>query len=189
MMQQPKTGQDLIVEQCFTPEQCDEIINFGGNWIEGTVQKFNAQLTDKQHRSVLLSKDNLPEDFIESLYFKILQINNRTFRYHLEGFVIHDLPRIFKYSADRKDHYVWHRDTLLRPELGTCRKLSFSIQLSNSADYDGGDLEFLPEQKNPLQRQQGSIILFPSYLTHRVSPITRGTRHVIVGWIYGPYFK
>lgn len=189
MINHPKTGSDLVVDQCFTPEQCDEIIKIGGNWIEGTVQKFNAQLTDREHRSVLLSKDNLPEELIEGLYFKILQLNNKTFRYHLEGFEIHDLPRIFKYSGNREDHYVWHRDTLKIPEKGTTRKLSFSIQLSDPNEYEGGDLEFMPAMKDPAMKRQGSIILFPSYLTHRVSPVTSGTRFVIVGWIHGPEFK
>jgi PKHD-type hydroxylase len=188
-MNHPKSGSDIIVDQCFTVDQCEEIIKIGNNWIEGTVQKFNTQLTSREHRSVLLSKDNLPEELIESLYFKLLQINNRSFRYHLEGFELHDLPRIFKYSADRQDHYEWHRDTLKNLEKGTVRKLSFSIQLSDPANYDGGDLEFLPSLKDPAMRRQGAIVVFPSYLTHRISKITQGTRYVIVGWIHGPEFR
>jgi PKHD-type hydroxylase len=184
-----KISSELLVEKCFTDKECDEIISYGADWIEGTIQKLNCQLPDKERRSVLISKENLPEELIQSLYFKIMQINQKTFRYHIEGFVLHDLPRIFKYSHERNDHYTWHRDTLFDPNNQTVRKLSFSIQLTNSDEYEGGDLEFMPQLINPLQRQKGFMIVFPPYLVHRVTPITKGVRHVIVGWIHGPSFR
>jgi PKHD-type hydroxylase len=99
------------------------------------------------------------------------------------------LPRVFKYSAERKDHYVWHRDTLSIPSKESERKLSFSIQLSDPNSYQGGDLEFLPDMPGIYKKAQGSLLIFPSYLTHRVSAVTQGTRYVIVGWIHGPMFK
>lgn len=184
-----KTSSELIVEQLFTEEECDEIISYGADWTEGTIQKFNHQIPDRERRSVLISKENLPEELIQRLYFKIMQLNVKTFRFHLEGFVLHDLPRIFKYSAEREDHYGWHRDTLFDPNNQTGRKLSFSIQLTDSKDYDGGDLEFMPQLTNPLQRRKGFLVVFPPYLVHRVTPITRGTRYAIVGWMHGPSFR
>lgn len=184
----PKTFNDIVVDKCFDNDQCDEIIKIGGDWIEGTVQAFNSQITMRDKRSVLISKNNLPEELIENIFFKIFQINKKTFRYHIEGFEIHDLPRIFRYESDRKDHYVWHRDSLSIPGKSV-RKLSFSIQLSDPADYQGGDLEFMPENTNALMKQKGNIIVFPSYITHRVSPMLYGARYAIVGFIHGPEWK
>lgn len=184
-----KTGNHLIVEPIFTPQQCEEIIALSGDWIEGTVQKFSTPMTDREHRSVEISKKNLPEELLERIFEKVFYINRHTFRYHLEGYEIHDLPRIFRYSDNRNDHYVWHRDTLSIPAKGSERKLSFSIQLSDPGSYVGGDLEFLPELTSPFKRNQGNILIFPSYLTHRITPMTEGVRYVIVGWIHGPEFR
>ena len=38
-------------------------------------------------------------------------------------------------------------------------------------------------------REQGSIIVFPSFVYHQVTPVTRGMRHSLVGWIAGPTFR
>jgi PKHD-type hydroxylase len=68
----------------------------------------------------------------------------------------------------------------------TQRKLTFVIQLSNENDYDGGDL-IIHTSSIPsyAPRQQGSITVFPSFLLHEVTPITRGERYSLVGWCYG----
>jgi PKHD-type hydroxylase len=69
------------------------------------------------------------------------------------------------------------------------RKLSFTVQLSDSDAYTGGDLEFLevpssPELREQL-RQKGTVIVFPSFLQHRVTEITEGQRHALVSWREG----
>lgn len=74
------------------------------------------------------------------------------------------------------------------------RKLSIVIQLNNpGVDYEGGDFEFLGGFPHPeLQEQmktQGSILVFPSYLEHRVNRVTKGVRHSLVSWIEGPLWK
>lgn len=84
--------------------------------------------------------------------------------------------------------YDWHED--LGENLISKRKLSISIQLCDPQDYDGGDLEFV----NPLPyksefRQQGAAIIFPSFLSHRVTAVTRGTRWSLIAWVFGPPFR
>ena len=65
-----------------------------------------------------------------------------------------------------------------------------TIQLSDSNDYKGGDLQFIHTEEHKSKiRQKGDIIIFPSYVWHRVTPITEGKRHALVGWIHGPAFK
>ena len=70
------------------------------------------------------------------------------------------------------------------------RKLSFSIQLTNPDLYEGGDLNIYKE-KTPIQasRALGTINFFPSYVLHRVTPVTKGYRNCLVGWVSGPKFK
>ena len=67
------------------------------------------------------------------------------------------------------------------------------IQLSDPKDYEGGILQLYsqrhPEPPREELQQRGSIIVFPSFLKHRVIPVTRGIRYSLVGWIEGPQFR
>ena len=72
-----------------------------------------------------------------------------------------------------------------------CRKLSFTLQLSDPSTYDGGDFRICSGKNfdsEPL-RQFGTLIVFPSWILHEVTPVTRGTRRSLVGWCIGPDFK
>jgi len=78
--------------------------------------------------------------------------------------------------------------------MGNVRKISVTINLVDGTEYEGGNLEFdfgtlsgkdrikICEEIKP----KGSIIVFPSFLPHRVSPITKGTRYSLVLWSLGP---
>jgi PKHD-type hydroxylase len=97
-----------------------------------------------------------------------------------------------------KQFYTWHTDMGLETQFN--RKLSMSVQLDDPKDYEGGDLLFdIRDQigdnhpsrivNQPELRQQGTIIVFPSFVYHKVTPVTKGTRHSLVMWSYGDAFK
>ena len=72
------------------------------------------------------------------------------------------------------------------------RKLSMTVLLSNS--FEGGDFEFTSYGKEeciitPVEMNQGDIVVFPSWMEHRVAPITKGIRYSLVTWFVGPPFK
>lgn len=80
--------------------------------------------------------------------------------------------------------------------VGKTRKLSLTLNLTPEGHYDGGDLKFDlgPHADNRFRicdqaRSQGSIIIFPSFIHHCVTPITRGTRYSLVIWCLGYPFK
>ena len=79
------------------------------------------------------------------------------------------------------DHYSWHVDG--HPGDNTPRALSISVLLT--ANFEGGQMEFrrpgAPQLKRP-----GDIVLFHSWETHRVAPITRGVRDSLVVWLKVP---
>ena len=68
------------------------------------------------------------------------------------------------------------------------RKLSFSIQLSDPDDYEGGNLQLLDEGGSNylVQDREDVSVLFDSRTQHRVLKVTKGTRKSIVGWVVGP---
>jgi len=81
--------------------------------------------------------------------------------------------------------------------VGKIRKLSITINLNKPGEYDGGNLKFDygPHAQGKRFhecteiRPQGSIIVFPSYMYHQVTPVTRGTRYSLVLWSVGQPFK
>jgi PKHD-type hydroxylase len=113
------------------------------------------------------------------------------------GFDVSDLPSIQlgEYDATYKGHYDWHEDLDFVNPRPFQRKLSLIVQLSNPTDYDGG--EFLIDHDQPAAgtpdhmkfRDRGTIIVFPSFLRHKVMPVTRGTRNSLVSWAEGPNFR
>ena len=108
------------------------------------------------------------------------------------GFDISGICRYIQHTEYNKgSFYSWHQDSFLgEAKQGMYeRKLSFTVQLSDSDAYTGGDLEFMdipsmPEVKEKL-RQRGTVIVFPSFLQHRVTEVTEGQRHALVGWREG----
>lgn len=91
-------------------------------------------------------------------------------------------------------HYTWHMDTFAGAD-GSARKLSIVVQLDAPSEYEGGDLQIRAlhsfESIYTLEtiRPRGSVVVFPGFLTHRVTPVTRGTRRSLVGWFRGPKFQ
>ncbi|QJR10668.1 PKHD-type hydroxylase YbiX [Usitatibacter rugosus] len=83
--------------------------------------------------------------------------------------------------------FEWHSD--LTAGRASNRKLSVSIQLSDPADYRGGELELCPHGVMKGFRARGSVLVFPAYIPHRVLRIESGVRHAMVAWIHGPAFR
>jgi len=72
---------------------------------------------------------------------------------------------------------------------GKVRKLSVTVQLSNSKDYTGGEL-CLYEDNKPIimNKSQGYLIVFPSFIMHQVKQVTQGERCSLVCWMGGNQF-
>ena len=81
--------------------------------------------------------------------------------------------------------------------VGKIRKLSVTVNLTSPEEYEGGNLKFDLGKHNKggqfheadVAREQGTIIVFPSYINHCVTPVTRGTRYSLVLWCSGRPFK
>jgi PKHD-type hydroxylase len=83
-------------------------------------------------------------------------------------------------------HYDWHIDSKA-PINNVQRKLSISILLND--DFEGGGLEFDFQRGENVLKSQGDVVVFPSFLHHRVNPVTDGVRYSAVTWGYGPAFR
>jgi PKHD-type hydroxylase len=94
-----------------------------------------------------------------------------------------------EYLAEDDGHYTWHQD--IGPGMASQRKVSITVQLSESDEYEGGDLELWRGGNNVVSAQRGAgvTVLFPSYLMHRVTKVTKGKRRSFVLWVGGQHYK
>jgi len=72
----------------------------------------------------------------------------------------------------------------------SCRKLSMVVQLSDPAGYIGGNLQLMVSgAAKSMPRDRGSVVIFPSWQVHRVTPLESGVRYSLVAWIWGESFR
>ena len=118
----------------------------------------------------------------------VREANGRWFGFDLDGF--HDPLQATLYEAQVRGRYDWHIDRGTHVNNNPPRKLTVVAQLSDSASYTGGDLEILVDRSpQSLDRTPGSVHVLPSFVLHRITPVTAGSRLAIVGWITGPKFR
>ena len=99
--------------------------------------------------------------------------------------------QVTRYTKD--GFYAWHKDGIgshneVRNDNGNVRKLSMTLVLND--DYEDGNFEIAGHGEVELVPRlgEGSIIVFPSFMDHRVTPVTKGTRYSLVAWFVGPPF-
>lgn len=96
--------------------------------------------------------------------------------------------QLTEYPANQEGHYDWHTD--VGAGRTSMRKISITIQVSGPSEYEGGALQFMSRRSpQTAERQAGAAYVFPSYLLHRVMPVTAGVRRSIVVWVSGPPFR
>jgi predicted 2-oxoglutarate/Fe(II)-dependent dioxygenase YbiX len=111
--------------------------------------------------------------------------NTTTYDFNLIGIIDQDFPQVFSYSEG--DFYNWHIDLSVA---APSRKLTFIINLSDPAECEGGELEFLNVDTSQSNTSaQGHCLVFPSYTPYRITPVSKGHKHVIIGHVHGAVFK
>jgi len=106
---------------------------------------------------------------------------------------------------EKGEYYGWHTDQghenlkhVNKNINGKIRKLSLTLQLTDKTEYEGGDfqLKWIDSKKGDLSRiitvdgakDIGTIIIFPSFIWHQISPVTKGKRESLVNWSVGKSF-
>ena len=80
--------------------------------------------------------------------------------------------------------YGRHVDDAVMGSPPTRTDLSFTLFISDPADYEGGELMLeMSDGDHSYKLDEGSLILYPSTMLHWVQPVRSGTRNVVVGWI------
>lgn len=67
---------------------------------------------------------------------------------------------------------------------GARADVSFTLFLSDPESYDGGELTISDRlEDRQVKLMPGEAIVYPSNTLHRVEPVTRGQRLVVIGWV------
>jgi hypothetical protein len=195
--------------ELFTPDECTDIINNAlNNWEEQESmiqQDANGEIKahfvkDLDYRNLTLFMPPITEgDLFDKIIDIIMSFNNYKEGYGFDIQGMAELPNMMRYRAadihpkGKPGKYDWHLD--VGPgAVPSMRKLSYSILL-NAGEYEGGELEFHTDRDMEVYSGQtttdacGKMLLFPSYLVHRVRPVTKGIRYAMVGWVHGASFK
>lgn len=172
----------------FSPAECARITA-----ATEIAQAADARLVrgDRDHnlrRAELVWIDDLPEmSWVTDRLIDVVREVNRAFGFDLDA--MQESPQVARYGAERAGHFGWHSD-IGDGALAARRKLTVVVQLSEPGAYGGGTLELMPSANvitAPVAR--GAAVAFPSFVLHRVAPVTRGTRHSLTIWAHGPAFR
>jgi PKHD-type hydroxylase len=118
-----------------------------------------------------------------------MEANNALWKFDLHSSL--DNIQYTEYYDVEGGHYGWHQD--IGPGHLSTRKVSITVQLSDDDEYEGGDLEYWRggtlDNIEKAPRGKGVVFIFPSFMMHRVAPITKGTRRSFVLWVGGSHYK
>lgn len=122
--------------------------------------------------------------------FIVDQTNNDVYQFNLWGY---DSFQYSEYHSDDDGHYNWHQDLAFGGLDYTSRKLSLVLLLNDpTTDFSGGEFQVHFGNNNmesTISFDKGGVVLFPSFLNHRVAKVTSGIRKSITLWVTGPKFK
>ena len=160
--------------------------------IDSHIKDINVGVVPRSRQSIVRWFANNEE--IDWLFKKIInsihKANQENFDYILKYF--EDL-QFTEYNEVQKSFYGKHCDCDRNGDMHNyidIRKLSFSIQLSDPKDYEGGELILYNDKsKKVMPKEKGTIIFFSSDLQHEVTPVLKGTRYSIVSWVRGPNLR
>ena len=123
---------------------------------------------------------------LDDVVTKCLEVNKEQYGFNIWPVLDSDFVNYNTYSSGNK--YDWHKDT--EPD-STTRDTKFTILINLSTKkYEGGNLEHYSYGAHEVKElnDPGSVVMFPSYVYHKVTPITKGERKSLVIFISGPKF-
>jgi PKHD-type hydroxylase len=174
-------------ENGFTTQEIDTIVNGSLDYEFQKAVIMDEGNTDKFRKSNIkwLPFDSKWEWVIDKIMSQVTEANNAIWNFELKSII--DNIQYTEYEGNG-GHYDWHLD--IGPGSISHRKISITIQLSDPEEYVGGDLQIMTgSEYTTVPRGKGTVVVFPSFLLHRVVPLTSGNRKSLVLWVGGEHYK
>lgn len=181
--------QPLEIRDVFTARECQNIISSVQSIASAEAGLVGGLLMDNARRSRIfwLDEEGGSAWVFRRLLDTFAAANRGHFEFALEEFS--ERMQVARYSAQANGFFDWHIDFGEGP-VAARRKLTMVVQLSDGESYEGGELE---TNSDGVVRQAcrlaGAALLLPSFVLHRVSPVTHGERYSLTLWSHGPAFR
>ncbi len=176
-------------DNIFTTEELDsieKIVKDSDLEIGELSDENSIDLTIRDSKIKFINSDNIENRWIFERFTSVVNnANERFFKFNLNRI------ESLQYTVyNEGQFYQDHIDLGYRNPNNAIRKLSFTMQLTDPSEYEGGELLIKHgSQPEAARKERGVITFFPSYIMHEVTPVTKGTRKSIVGWVTGPRWK
>jgi PKHD-type hydroxylase len=188
----PQEEKDMVnwywFERGFSTEEIDQVHAHARNISSDEALILGSNSPDLSYRKSRIGwLTQIPDHnwLFDKLMNMVVQANNV-----LWGFDLHSTFDDIQYTEylGGGGHYDYHLD--LGPGTACYRKISVVVQLSEPTEYEGGELQIL-KGRDPeiMPNNKGAVIIFPSYLLHRVTPVTSGLRRSLVMWMGGTHYR
>lgn len=179
----------LGIEIVFTAEECVRVIQQSQERLSSPAGMVGGVKSDNLRRSRItwLDEDGDAAWIFRRLLDTFAEANRRHFQFDLEE--VAEGMQVAWYGEDNGGFFDWHVD-FGDGATASRRKLTMVVQLSEHHAYDGGGLQTNADGVvRSAERAIGSALLLPSFVLHRVSPVTRGERYSLTLWSHGLAFR
>ena len=173
----------------FSPADCAEIVRIAREAPASDARLVGLASDHNLRRADLVWLDDVPgtEWVMDRIIALVRDANRMVYDFDLREFS--ESPQVARYGAEREGHFGWHSD-IGDGRVAARRKMTMVVQLSDPAAYEGGTLELMPDANcRPAARDRGAATFFPSFVLHRVTPVTAGERWSLTIWAHGPAFR
>ena len=191
---------DLIIKQGLANKQAEQLALTGGFGRDRDLSK--APLTKKEIADLKKKRDSnicwFNDNWIYKEIHPYIHQANKNAGWNFKW----DFSESCQFTIyKKKQYYDWHCDSWDKPynedgpTKGKIRKLSVTVSLTDPSEYKGGELEFDLRNEDPDKKPnirtcteilpKGSLVVFPSFVWHRVKPVTKGVRYSLVIWNLG----
>lgn len=179
----------VFVPNALSTAECDSLIAVLQNHQMKDAGLVRGTTAHDIRRAEIAWLDDIPAaDWVmDRMISHTAQANREAFQFDLSDFG--ESPQVARYRAEREGHFDWHSD-IGAGQWAAKRKLTIVVQLSDPTSYEGGTLELRPDSNiAQAPRTRGTATIFPSFVLHRVTPVTAGTRCSLTLWSHGPAFR
>lgn len=170
-----------------TSEEVDKIVEDAKEYSFVKALVVDEENTDKFRKSNIkwLPFESKWDWVIDKIMSQVVEANDTIWKFDLNSVI--DNIQYTEYEGNG-GHYDWHLD--IGPGSISHRKISIVVQLSDPEEYVGGDLEIMVgSEHTKIPRGKGNVVIFPSFLLHRVVPLVSGNRKSLVLWVGGGHYK
>ena len=180
--------------QVLSPEQCEEIYHLAVEWeppmISGDNPVPNESYRDAKIGLMYLTDKSFP-------YYDLLTGIARDWNdvyWQMDVTGVFECIDVIEYGP-HNGGMQWHIDLSTGGHSTANRKVNILAQLSDPSDYEGGELQLFSPHENkdvPIviaPKEQGNVMIFPPWVPHRVTEITKGKRRSLVTYLHGPAIR